>query len=281
MTIAVCVRVHDGVVLAADSASTLVQRTERGSFGIVNVYNHADKIFNLISGLPVGAITSGVGSIGRSSMSTLAKDLRRRLSDRGDSEWYVDPKFYTIEEVAQKARRFLFEEKYRAAYPEGGDLPALTFKIAGYSAHSQHSETWSADIADGACPEPQAVQPSEDGGVLWDGEPEAIQRLLLGFGSGFGDALLAAGIAEADLPQVIEKARPHLEASLSSPPMPIQDAIDLAEFLVYTTIMFTRFKPGAPTVGGAIDLAAITRHEGFKWVRRKHYFPRDLNRGFS
>lgn len=35
--------------------------------------------------------------------------------------------------------------------------------------------------------------------------------------------------------------------------------------------------PGANTVGGPIELAAITKHEGFKWVTRKHYFDEQLN----
>ena len=63
-----------------------------------------------------------------------------------------------------------------------------------------------------------------------------------------------------------------------TPPMPIQDAIDLAEFLVDLTTRYVRFKPGLPTVGGPIEIAAITKHEGFKWIQRKHYFSTKLNR---
>jgi hypothetical protein len=59
--------------------------------------------------------------------------------------------------------------------------------------------------------------------------------------------------------------------------MPIQDAIDLAHFLVDATIQFVRFSPGSPTVGGPIEIATITKHEGFKWVARKHYFESRLN----
>ena len=59
--------------------------------------------------------------------------------------------------------------------------------------------------------------------------------------------------------------------------MPIQDAIDLAEFLVELTIKWSRFTPGPPTVGGPIEIAAITRHEGFKWIRRKQYYSPELN----
>ncbi len=60
-------------------------------------------------------------------------------------------------------------------------------------------------------------------------------------------------------------------------PMPIQDAIDLATFLVDVTIKFSRFAPGPPTVGGPIEVAAITKHEGFKWVRRKFYYQAKYN----
>ena len=68
-----------------------------------------------------------------------------------------------------------------------------------------------------------------------------------------------------------------LKAPLVFAPMPIQDTIDLAEWLVQTAIMYSRFSPGAPVVGGPIESAAITKHEGFKWIRRKHYFHRDFN----
>lgn len=59
--------------------------------------------------------------------------------------------------------------------------------------------------------------------------------------------------------------------------MPIQDAIDLAEYLVNLTVMWSRFTPGAAVVGGPIEIAAITKHEGFKWIRRKFYFDKALN----
>jgi hypothetical protein len=38
-----------------------------------------------------------------------------------------------------------------------------------------------------------------------------------------------------------------------------------------------RFLPGADTVGGDTDIAVVTKHEGFKWVRRKHFFNATLN----
>jgi len=61
------------------------------------------------------------------------------------------------------------------------------------------------------------------------------------------------------------------------PAMPIQDAIDLSIFLVESTIRFSKFAPGAPTVGGPIEVATITKHERFKWIQRKHYYKQELN----
>lgn len=79
------------------------------------------------------------------------------------------------------------------------------------------------------------------------------------------------------MPQVTKILLSALQAPLIAPPMPIQDAIDLAEFLVDLTIKFSRFMPGASTVGGPIDIAAITKHEGFRWIKRKHYYSVAVN----
>lgn len=81
-------------------------------------------------------------------------------------------------------------------------------------------------------------------------------------------------VQASDAVDVIERA---LKVDLVSPAMPVQDAIDLAKFLVDLTCKFSRFMPGAATVGGPIEIAATTKHEGFKWIRRKHYFSRNIN----
>lgn len=59
--------------------------------------------------------------------------------------------------------------------------------------------------------------------------------------------------------------------------MPIQDGIDLVRYLVEVTTGFVRFMPEPTTVAPPVDLAAITLHEGFRWVSRKHYYSTELN----
>jgi hypothetical protein len=112
MTIAVSLKVNDGVVLAADSATTLIGQSPDGSVGVVNVYNNANKIFNLVRDWPIGVVTWGAGSIGAASVSTLVKDLRARLSSKLSEvkSWALDRESYTVEDVARKARQFIFDE---------------------------------------------------------------------------------------------------------------------------------------------------------------------------
>ena len=62
--------------------------------------------------------------------------------------------------------------------------------------------------------------------------------------------------------------------------MPKQDLIELAEALVSITAIERKASDDAGTVGGPIDVALITRAEGFVWVKRKHHFDPGLNPRF-
>ncbi len=53
--------------------------------------------------------------------------------------------------------------------------------------------------------------------------------------------------------------------------MTLQDAIDYAVFLIRTTKDYQRFATMVPNVGGDIDIAIITHHDGFKWIQQKKY----------
>jgi hypothetical protein len=62
--------------------------------------------------------------------------------------------------------------------------------------------------------------------------------------------------------------------------MPKQDLADFAEALVNLSSLQRRVHSGFETVGGPIDVAVISKSEGMVWVKRKHYFPRELNAHF-
>ena len=279
MTIAISLKVNDGVVLAADSATALVGEAGQPNVQVVgHVYNNANKVFNLVKGHPIGIITWGMGSIGPASIATLIKDLRRLLSSK-DPEWSVDPDNYTIEDVANKLRRFMFDQQYTpfVASLEGRHGYPLGFIVAGYSSGATMAEEFLLFMENGQCNGPTAMRAPSESGLAWQGQPEAITRLVMGFGTGLPAVLGQLGVEEANIAPAVEALKNHLQVFLVQPAMPIQDAIDLAEFLVDLTIKFVRFLPGAPTVGGPIEVAAITKHEGFKWIRRKYYYDRAMN----
>ena len=277
MTIAISLKVNDGIVLASDSATMVVGRTrESDKPAILNSYNNANKIFNLHKGSPIGAITWGSGSIGPASISTLVKDLRVLMSDHS-SQWKVNFKGYTVLEIAEVLRRF-FVEKYDIAFSQWPEKPTLGFIVAGYSSGAEMAEEYRIDFVNGVCGAPVPLRPPSESGLTWNGEDEAIRRLVLGFGSGLNDVLKQSfGLTEEQTEAAMAVISRSLQAPLVVPPMPIQDAIELAEFLVDATIKYKRFDIGHQTVGGPIEVAAITKHEQFKWVKRKHYYSNDLN----
>lgn len=280
MTIAISLKVNDGVILATDSAASFMGRTANGGTAIFNIYNTANKIFNLRKGIPIGAITWGAGSIGNASTSTLLKDLRKRFSGKAIShkDWHLDPDNYSVEKVADRLKEFIFDELYVPAFQDWPEKPYLGFIVAGFSADKDMAEEFQINIQNGVCNGPSPVRSLNECGASWSGEPEAINRLMLGFGGRLPELLVShLGVTPQDLQSKFDVLKSELLAPLVMPAMPIQDAIDLAEFLVYLTIQFSRFSPGAPTVGGPVEIAAITKHEGYKWAARKHYFDREFN----
>lgn len=281
VTIAISIKINDGLVLASDSASTVLgQVPNTGELQVLNVYNNAIKVFNLRKGLPIGAITWGSGSIGQDSISTIIKDLRERFTgdDPDHPDWKLDPKTYTIEAIAEKLKQFVYDELYLTAFKDFPQKPPLGFIVAGYSARAPMADEFQIDIQDGECNGPRLLRKREESGVTWAGEPEALNRLIAGVGTAMPTILRQNfGVPEGEVGQALAVIQQNMQVGFILPAMPLQDAIDLAEFMVDVTIKFSRFRAGAPTVGGPIEIAAISKHEGFRWVQRKYYFTRELN----
>jgi hypothetical protein len=66
MSIIVSVKINDGIVMAADSATTFTWPDGKPG----QIYEHAIKIVNLIKGAPVGVMTCESGGIGNASIAT-------------------------------------------------------------------------------------------------------------------------------------------------------------------------------------------------------------------
>jgi hypothetical protein len=279
MSIAVVIGVHDGLVLAADSASSLtVSSAPNITHGVVNVYDNANKIFNLCKGRPIGCVAFGSGSIGNSSVATLIKDLRVKL--RGQ-ELGFDAMSYTMKGVADIVGKFLADECDKPENAAQKEAINIGLIVAGYSAGSNLGESWTVKIDKGVASDPVIARQANEAGISWGGQAEVVSRIMVGYSPKLFDVLARVSGPPQQQPgeirQQLTGVLRGLQAELVFAPMPIQDAIDLGRFLVHSAIMWSRFHPGASTVGGPIEIAAITKHEGFRWIERKHYFDRSLN----
>jgi hypothetical protein len=63
--------------------------------------------------------------------------------------------------------------------------------------------------------------------------------------------------------------------------LPKEELAAMAEALVNLTSFKRHVTRQAETVGGPIDVAVISRGDGFIWIKRKHYFRPELNPQFS
>ncbi len=61
---------------------------------------------------------------------------------------------------------------------------------------------------------------------------------------------------------------------------PKDEIAHVAEALVSLTSLKRRVTPVRETVGGPIDVAVISKGDGFVWVKRKHYFDPEFNHQF-
>ena len=59
--------------------------------------------------------------------------------------------------------------------------------------------------------------------------------------------------------------------------LPKDELSNLAESLINITSLKRKVQDGLETVGGDVDVAIITKGDGFIWTKRKHYFKPELN----
>lgn len=59
-----------------------------------------------------------------------------------------------------------------------------------------------------------------------------------------------------------------------------EDLAEIAENMVSMTYLNRRFTSQEESVGGPVDVAVITKGDGFVWIKRKHYFDADINQQY-
>jgi hypothetical protein len=89
--------------------------------------------------------------------------------------------------------------------------------------------------------------------------------------------LISTILRQLDTESYRNTARPILEGVQN---LPLDELALMAESLVNLTSFKRRISLDMETVGGPIDVAVLSKGEGFIWIKRKHYFDAQQNPHF-
>lgn len=249
MTIVVGAASPDGIVLAADSRTTLSD----GMRHRIST-DSADKVFELNQ--KFGVATYGMAGIGQRTINGLMDEFVATA----DEDVCAD-----VETFATALGAFFHERYVTAGGPTETEGWPLGFVVAGYD-DGGIGHVWEVSI-----PGPTVGKTkvnTADQGLLWRGQTDVIGRLIKGVD---WNALEAGGLK---LKASDKEALEQLEYILLQP-VTLQDAADFASFLVRTTIDMQRFSDGTvlaqglvPGCGGRTQMLAVKR-SGVEWITRR------------
>jgi len=273
MSIAMVVKVSEGLVLAADSASTLHGRVEGpGGIqeGVLKTYYNARKLLQ-IGNFPIGVLTWGQAYVGLRTVESLVREWEHDQhwqSRKGYQEAHGDS--YSARACAEGLCQHLTSAHAR----EFGNLPEeqrpqLGMIVAGYSEGQFFPEIWRFVLPF----EDQAhdQRPDRDGqpdfGASWFGLTEPLVRLHWGR----DDAVIKImsekfGPSQQEIYDILQPLQYQIPFAL----MPLQDAIEYANYMLNVAIGRYRFVLGPELCGGQIEIAAITPQQ-FDWIARKSW----------
>lgn len=264
MSLGIAFKGPEGIVLAADSRVTLSAEMQHGAekMMIPATYDNATKLLQLSGYNRVGVVTYGLGAIGLQE-PRMAHSFLPEMEEALSKENFAH---YSVIDFAMRFSKF-FMEQWRGQMPTDYSGPDMVFLIGGFDEGAPYGKVYEVDIPS----KPNPVEQNTDQfGVIWGGQLEYTNRLIKGF--------------DPQLPVIAQKflgltddqriaLQEHLEGALSTripyPFLPLQDCVNLSIFLIRTTMELQNWTIGVRGVGGAIDVATITRTDGFKPVQRK------------
>ena len=265
MSLGVAFKGPEGVVLAADSRVTLnAQLSVPGmpTTLLPATFDNATKLFRVSGQDYVGAVTYGLGAIGDRQPRT-AKSFVPEFEEELVA---ANTGRLGVEAFAAELSGF-FMRQWAANMPATYAGPPMIFLIGGFDVTDPYGRVFQFAIPTN--PTPVEVSPGEFG-ATWGGQREYADRIM----QGFDDALLPTTQAFLGLSdQQRDALRQHLRNThaikIPYQFLSLQDCVDLAIFLIRTTITAQQWVVDVRGVGGAIDVALITRTRGFQFVQQK------------
>jgi hypothetical protein len=272
MSLGIVFKGPEGIVLAVDSRVTLFNETKNPGGKDVMIpatYDNAQKLLKVQGQDIVGAVTFGVGAFGAKEPRTAHSYLPELESELLKAAGGDKPKRLSVEDFAKKLSEFFLRQWNESGMtvPFDGDM---FFYVGGYDQNSPHGRVFEIRIPNQAAPKEHMASPYF--GVIWGGQHEFVERLITGVDPNIAAAVhefLKTPAATRNDQALKDHLRDKFQVAIPWQFLPLQDCVDLAIFMVRTTITLQRWTVGVRGVGGAIDVATITRADGFKPIQRK------------
>jgi hypothetical protein len=264
MSLGIAFKGPEGIVLAADSRVTLTteMQQDQGRMLLPSTFDNATKLLQTTGQDYVGVVTYGLGAIGQREQRT----AHSFLPEFEDELLKEDVERLPVEDFSVRLSRF-FMSQWADGMPEDYSGPDMVFLVGGFDEGAPYGRVFKFDIP--SSPTPQE-QNAERFGIIWGGQLEYTTRLIKGFDPQLPSVVQDfLGLTDEQRTALEEHLTRTFSARIPYPFLPLQDCVDLSIFLIRTTMELQTWTVGVRGVGGAIDIATVTRTEGFKPVQRK------------
>lgn len=269
MSLGIAFKGAEGIVLAADSRVTLTAMTAMmpgpQPVAIPATFDNATKLLRVAGQGFVGAVTYGVGALGQKQPRTahsFIPEFEAELAKKNAGAQLP------VQSFAQELSDFFLRQWQSQGMPmQPPPGNEIVFLVGGYDKNEPYGRLFEIFI-------PTHPQPVErhagEFGMVWGGQREYTDRLITGFDPNL-PALVQNSLNLTDAQR--EALHVNLKAQLQAPIpfqfLPLQDCVNLSILLIRTTITIQTFLVGIRGVGGAIDIATITRTEGLRAIQLK------------
>ena len=216
------------------------------------IFDNASKLLTLAdSRHRVAAATYGNAVVGNRTAHSLMPEFEQTLGP-------------TPRPIAEYAK--LLSDFFMGLWPQDrDDLDPMYFVVGGIGENNLYGQIYTIRIPD--APDPEEQMP-DTFGMSWGGQLEIVNRLI----HGFDPALLAdikQGNPDIDMEQLDGELQSRYAITIPYESLPLQDCIDVAAFLIRTTITAQSLSVGPRGVGGTIEIVTITRTGGVQWVQQR------------
>jgi hypothetical protein len=255
MSLAITVITPEGIVQAADSRVSIPIPVNDE----VISYSSFDNATKLLAfdtpNRHITVATYGAGTIGARTAHSLVEEFQKTLPENR----------LTVKGFAEKLQEF-----YKTRWDEVENNPQtspMIFQIAGINANRQFGELYIVSIP-GDDP-PQRVISNGEFSLYYGGDKSIVERLIQG-----RDYRIDAKIIDDQSLETTHDALGSIFDEIANTHMlpigsyALQDAIDLARFLIDTTAKMQKLSLNVKTVGGAIDVSCVTKN-GHEIISKK------------